>query len=270
MANFQSLDNDEYTDEDRYGVQDVIDEINEPSAPEEKEDEEDLGDLSDVEIRLEEANCLKALLNNSLFEEPLSPIAKRVERRIRAFIHTELKVLLGIKVVKEEVKLFTDNELDVLKALAGKVLSKNPPRSEETPVVVPAKLDPVPVVKKNPSPPPPVKVRKAREPKAKPQDYQSYKAEQESLGFAAAPDSAPQSIKPSKTMEVTLPNGMVVSGLSAQTQVRGTGQGGYPTLSPEQQANFYEQQALTTSPSEGILGVATAAVHRLNALTPEE
>ena len=38
-------------------------------------------DLSEVEKRIEEANCYKVLLNNSLFENGASSIALKVEKR---------------------------------------------------------------------------------------------------------------------------------------------------------------------------------------------
>jgi hypothetical protein len=265
MAQFKNLDDDEYTEEDKWGVQDVINEIEDSPEPE-AEESEDFGDLSEVEIRLEEANCLKALLNNSLFEEPLSPIAKRVERKIRAFIHAELKVLLGINTIKPEVKLFSDDELSVLKALAGKALSKfGPPKEvpsvQTTPnygpgLTVTGTSEPTPTVKKTPSPELPVKVKRTRAPKVK-------------IPAKPVTETAPAKEENVPIKEVTLPNGMVVT-TGVATQVRGTGSGAYPTLSPEQQANFYEQQALTSRPSDGILGLAAAAVDRLNALTPEE
>ncbi len=287
MANFKTLDDDEYTDEDKYGVQDVIDEINEEPAPavelstEEMEEEEDLSDMSEVEIRLEEANCLKALLYNSLFEEPLSPIAKRVERRIRAFIHQELKTLLGIEVVvkPKEAPLFESDELLILKALAKKALSKLPvgtvnsvgsgdgliavgPIATSVIGISPAfphgitgsasspKATQEPLIKKTQAPTSSVKVRRAKPPKAKP-----------------TPAPVQETLFPEK--EVTLPNGMV-SKVSTQRQVKPSGGGGYPTLSPEQQAAYYEQQALTSKPQSGILGIMARAVDQHNSTSNED
>lgn len=270
MARFQSLDErDEYTEADRYGVQEVIDEIDEVVQPEEEyEEEEDFGDLSDVEIRLEEANCYKALLSNSLFEEPLSPIARRVERRIRSFIHTELKTLLGIEVVKVEPKLFSNDELQVLKALAAKVLSKNKELGIQlpAPVIEAPQAASVPQVKKTPSPEIP-KVRKTRRPKLEP-----VLETRSMLSSNLDPVQPKQAVtqNPEATREVTLPNGLTVSGISAATQVRGDGRGGYPAISPGQEAAFYEQQVLTREPDRDILGLAIAAVNKHNASNPEE
>ncbi len=271
MAKFIQYD-DEYTDEDKYGVQGVIDEIEEKPSEilepfSEEEEDADLSDMSEVEIRLEEANCLKALLYNSLFEEPLSPIAKRVERRIRAFIHAELKTLLGINEAPVKLKatppLFEADELTILKALARKAISKlapgtvvSSPEPVAAPVIVEApKAAPEPVVKRMAAPEG-IKVRRAKAPKTKPKTPQQ--------------EPEQQALFPEERKEVTLPNGMVVS-TTVQQQVRPPAHlQGFPTLSADQQASYYEQQALTNKPVSGMLGIMAAAVDKFNSTRGED
>lgn len=121
MSGIMQIDTveDVYLDPYADAVEEAVDELD--------EQEQSLESMSEVEIRLEEANALKALLKNPLFEES-SDITDRVEKRVRNFIKTELKILLGLEVAKTapvQVKsAFSEEEEKVLKALAGRVLSK--------------------------------------------------------------------------------------------------------------------------------------------------
>ena len=117
------------SEEDQY-LENVVDEINDLDKEQET--------MSEVEVRLEEANYLKAILRNSLFADSDSVIAQRVEKRIRDFIKQELKILLGMDVRKETVEVrnsFTEDEEKVLKALASKVLNKGKENSSSEPTV---------------------------------------------------------------------------------------------------------------------------------------
>lgn len=135
--------------EEQDSADSVIDELDEAD-----QEAEEMADLSDVELRLEEANCFKALLNNPLFGEPCSPIAKKVENRVRSFIRTELKSLLGLEApeVKTSYKSpFSQSEETALKMLAARVLAKEEQASAPTPVPQVAVVKPqetAPVVNK--------------------------------------------------------------------------------------------------------------------------
>ncbi len=124
MPKFEELNriNDEELDE-----LEETPEYEESDYEESSEEEEE--DLSDVEIRLEEANCFKALLRESLFKNP-SKIALRVENKIRSYIKDQLRETLGlygkprqVEPVKVELP-FTVEEIARLKALAQRMLEK--------------------------------------------------------------------------------------------------------------------------------------------------
>lgn len=177
------LNTQEQSDQDDYDeyssatspdqIQGIIDYVDQKA-------EEDSG-LSDVEVRLEEANCFKALLRNPLFDPDAGPIARKVEERIRSYIKQELKILLGLDSPKAKapepiLSVFNSEELKALKLLAAKILSK--PVIQDKPKefnITPAKVEPLPTIPqvnvskvKVPvqAPPAPVKP-KGRPPKAK-------------------------------------------------------------------------------------------------------
>lgn len=205
------------------------------------EPEEDLiSDLSDVEIRLEEANCYKALLNNSLFEEPMSPIAEKVEKRIRDFIRHELKVLLGLT-VRESTKVietkspFTSEEEKVLRGLATRVLSREQGQKQD-PIVTPA-------VTNTPAATPTVK--KTTSPEVKPAPLTPTK------------QKTPKTLKgrPPKNKEIEteiVVNGQVyktkLSHTAGQTLPPPTAPKGFPALGRDDYARVHEQNVLTSKP----------------------
>ncbi len=242
---------DQYADSDS-----VIDEID--------EEEDFLAEMSEVEVRLEEANCYKALLNNSLFNDA-SPIAKRVEVKIRDFIKSELKVLLGLQPQQQArqatvVNQFTSEQADALKEIATRLIEKknagpvvptvNPttvapqkveaPRVNTTSVKSPVKI---PQVKVTQSAAPPVKAK----------------------GRPKKPATEPAVIM----KEMAMPNGQVMKVAirpSGQTRAAPGTQGGYPNLTGQNAADqasmMAQHQALNVTPTSGIMGVARLAVER--------
>jgi hypothetical protein len=84
--------------------------------------------MSDVEKRLEIASYYRLLLRENLFDND-SEAGATVLKEVRGFIKDRLQVLLGLKAEKVAVvapaqKLFSDDQLQALKALANKVLKK--------------------------------------------------------------------------------------------------------------------------------------------------
>jgi hypothetical protein len=135
----QALGGDNYSErEDDYSsastedkVREILDAVSDPDEV----SEDSAPDLSDVELRLEEANCYKALLRNPLFDSSAGAIARRVERKIREYIRTELKILLGLetaKVMAPKPSDFSEDEIKALKMLSSRILNK--PIVQEKPV----------------------------------------------------------------------------------------------------------------------------------------
>lgn len=119
-------------------VDDVLDDID--------IEEETQKELSDVELRLEEANRYRALLNQPLFKGVYDQSSIKVEKEVRSFIKEKLRELVGLKVQKEKdpiVSTFSKLEIEALKALAARVLPKQSANS--TPVVNSAKVESVEV-----------------------------------------------------------------------------------------------------------------------------
>lgn len=82
--------------------------------------------LSEVEVKLEKANCYKVLLQDSMFEDYTSATAE-VEAEIRSFIHKRLRILMGIEQEGPVASgTFSKEEVNALKHLASRVISKNP------------------------------------------------------------------------------------------------------------------------------------------------
>lgn len=114
----------EEVQQDQYSNQ--LDEIEEELSEEEALFEE----MSEVEVRLEEANCYKALLNGQLFAQR-TPISKRVEGKIRDYIKQQLRILVGLDVPKVTPGYsntykspFTPEEENRLKTLAQKMIER--------------------------------------------------------------------------------------------------------------------------------------------------
>lgn len=229
---------------DDYYMDSVIDEIENP------EDDSNVVDMTDVEVRLEEANYFKALLQNSLFEEPLSPIAKRVEKRVRNFIQQELKVLLGMEVASQITKTveivkspFTSDEEKVLKALANKAMERFAVKTE--PTVVPAA---------------------SPQPSSQNAATAQVSNKQPVVKRTAAPEKPKQQRGRKKIVEkeVTV-NGEVVKvkmDVTGQTRPSPGTPGYYPPMTPEQMSMRAEQEALQNVPQDGMLGLAYQLANR--------
>lgn len=99
--------------------------------------EESVGELSDVEYRLEKAQCYKALINSQLLTSD-SDAAVEVEYEIQEFVRNQLRRLMGMEgpgIQQPVVLPFTDEQIEALKAIADKLLSRptSPPPAKEAP-----------------------------------------------------------------------------------------------------------------------------------------
>lgn len=84
--------------------------------------------LEDVEQRLEVATLYRLFLKDRIFSES-SVAADTVERRIRNFVKSELKVLLGLQIpadkpTQQQPPQFTEDEVSALRAVAAKISGK--------------------------------------------------------------------------------------------------------------------------------------------------
>ena len=235
--------------EEQDSADSVIDELNEAN-----QEAEEVADLSDVELRLEEANCFKALLINPLFGEPCSPIAKKVENRVRSFIRTELKALLGLEApeVKATYKSpFSQAEETALKMLASKVLEKERPASAPTVTPVPqvATVKPqeaMPVVNKAADPTKvPVVAKPVAQPQAKPKPKGRPKKDYIEVERIVNGNAVKQRIE---KLEQTKPP-------------EGTKR--HPPMTPEQQMAYISTN-MVQAPSVGIVGKAVDIVMNRN------
>jgi hypothetical protein len=218
------------------------------------EDEaQELENMSEVEIRLEEANYFKALLQNPLFSDTDSPIAARVEKRVRGFIQSELRTLLGLEVPKAHVQVksdFNENETKVLKALANKVLNKEKIEQKSEPTVNVATVQPT-VAK------PTVAPRSAIKPAAlKPAVVQTTKKTKTKV---KKEESKADTGKKVKTV-VNTPEGPKEVEINVTQQTKPQNPIGFPTLNFSQMHEVYSQQALTDSSGNGIISAALGAI----------
>lgn len=215
--------------------------------------------MSEVEVRLEEANCYKALLQNSLFEEP-GPIAQKVESKVRDFIRKELKILLGLEHPNATVEtiansVFNSKEIEALKALAAKVLERenkttNIPSVNQTPV---SNVSNVPEVKK-------ATIAAVEQPKPA-----SNQIQQSKKGRPRKGTTKPKIAEVEETeIERVMPDGKVHKiKIRKSEQTKNPGQAGGNTLADLQaiadmQAEQARQQA-ARAPMSGILGIAVHA-----------
>lgn len=90
--------------------------------------------FSEAERRFARAQYYRALLSESIFGDDSSQNATEVVEEIRGFIRSRLAVLLGVRIepVQKAESVFSDEELQVLKAVCSKVLKK-PSLIQETP-----------------------------------------------------------------------------------------------------------------------------------------
>jgi hypothetical protein len=248
MANIRpiDLDGDEEYAESDYSDQE-LEQIIDDTLERVEEDDEDIAKMSDVEIRFEEASYLRALLQNPLFDNADSPIAKRVEKKVRGLIQQELKTLMGFFEKSGPAKhqepvqvksVFSPDEEKVLKALASKILNKE--KATDTPVVnttsAPAPVSPV------------VNAASVR-----PKKYKKVEKEQK---------------KANKKEVKVVEKELMIDGKMKKFKIKDERQTqpppeirGYPTMSAEATAAHYSGLALTTMPSEGIMGVALGVAH---------
>jgi hypothetical protein len=110
--------------ENNYSQNEIIDDIVEDSLQETIV-------LSEAVKRIEQAKLYETFLKHKLFAEGSArpEIIQIVENELKQFILSRLEILLGIKPEKstsnQQVQsIFTDEEINVLKQLAGRVLQK--------------------------------------------------------------------------------------------------------------------------------------------------
>jgi hypothetical protein len=220
-------------------IDDELDDINDTEESD-SDFEEDLIDMPEVDIRLEEANCYKALLRNSLFDEP-GPVAKRVEKKVREFIRQELRAVFGMDMPKPELSesQFTPDELARLKALAQRIIEKE--RGSIEPAVQPAKLEQ--------ATPRTLSVNKVQVTEKLVKKHRKVKEE----------------VKKNKgDITIQLPNGKeVITHAHGQTRPA-AGTSGYipPAASVQQiadQQSMAAQESAMNSPNSGLLGLAVHA-----------
>lgn len=253
-------------------LDEVLDDLEESSA-----DELDLSDMSDVELRLEEANCFKALLNNSLFADTNNPIANKVEQKVRKYIKEELKVLLGlsqtlpITIKEKEVyrSPFSSDEEKVLKGLAAKVLAKE--SKPEIPAVAKAEIKALPetpaIKPTTVAPIRPIPNKAKSEPIKAPHPEEPKKTRGRKK---VAPKVEPKEVKkeePDEMVEITAPNGQVIRVKKPKNtaQVVDTNAPGFkPMPSPEAIANMVQHQAAVNIPLQGLVGKLVNAAHTGN------
>jgi hypothetical protein len=140
---------EEFGEEHAEAANAALDELTAPPAPQVDEDAEDaeIEDLGeDVERRLEVASLFKTLLQGRLFDESTNA-AKFVEKRVKAFVKSELKALIGMgQPMRPTVEAdFSAEEVGALKAVAAKVLNKGAvPAAPAAPVAPQLRSRPIP------------------------------------------------------------------------------------------------------------------------------
>jgi len=134
---YEDEDEDEYEDEDGYEyVDDVVDDY--------VSGDDNNRQFQAVE-RIEQANLYLTLLNHQLFSPGSArpEIISAVENEIKNFILERLEVLLGMAQPKQEaapssiIDLFTDEQLEALKAIADRLISKKPTVTPAAPQIMP-------------------------------------------------------------------------------------------------------------------------------------
>ncbi len=120
-----SFDEAEYADDGESVGANAVDEA--MASFDEATDEEDDALEEDVESRLEAAVYYKTLLRGELFAGASTAAGRIVTKRVRDFVRTELRKLLGLERTEEPqqaAQVFTPDEVQALKVVAGRVLSK--------------------------------------------------------------------------------------------------------------------------------------------------
>lgn len=138
-------------------VDDVVSDLEEEAAPVPTD-----SFYTDIERRFEVANYYKALLNDTLFSEN-TEAAQIVETAVRGFIREQFEVLFNMKEARPAVAElpFTEEEIDVLKSVASKLIKNARLIPSDRP-------KPVPTVRKTEVPPPMVKKAVVQQPAPRP------------------------------------------------------------------------------------------------------
>lgn len=110
--------------------------------------------LSEAVKRIEQAKLYETLLKHSLFgpNSARPEIISTVENEIKQFILSRLEILLGIKPNPEQQKkdnLFSEEEVDALKAIASKLISKDRAVSTTQPTINQVRSGPTPALNIN-------------------------------------------------------------------------------------------------------------------------
>lgn len=131
----------------------TVDDVLADMEEQQTEERETLSEMSEALFRMEQASLYKSLLEHSFFgANSASPhIQQAVESELREFVSGRFKVLLGMTapvVQPAYISPFTDDEIEALKLLAGRITKK------------PEVLTPVPRIPQiNPAPAQQVSVR---------------------------------------------------------------------------------------------------------------
>lgn len=188
----------------------------------------------DVELRLEVASLYRLLLRGDLFADTSnSQAAAMVERHVRAFVKSQLKILLGIgsaqaaAPVAEVKSQFSDDEVTALKAVAAKITGK--------PAILTQPAKAQPSLKKTEVP----KEARVEPRKLAPVDNRAAKP-QPKAGKPEAPKKKPGRV----IKEYVNDRGEVVERMDATPQVQVPGM--IPMPSPQHMAAIQEQQAIAS------------------------
>lgn len=124
-------------DDENQIYEEIVEEIFEEEQMEESQNEI----LSEAEKRIEQANLYQALLKHDLFGpgSARQEIIDSVRKEFKTFILSRLEILLGIKQEQEKAVTvqspFSDDEVNALKAIASRLVKKDPQQTASVPVV---------------------------------------------------------------------------------------------------------------------------------------
>jgi hypothetical protein len=139
--------------------------------------------MQSVDQMIEQINCYRLLLNDSLFSGTLSPVAQVVENEIREFIVERIQILLGKRAPRVEAQ-FSEAEVKALKQIA-KTMEKFQGKQSSAPSPVLNKT----VIASKPAPPAPLRLNKVEGPKAE--------QSQQEVIYSIPASSIPQIVQPS-------------------------------------------------------------------------
>jgi hypothetical protein len=116
--------------------------------------------MGSMDSRIEQINCYRLLMQESLFIGELSEVAETVQNEVREFILERMQVLLGMRQSKVDAQ-FDENEVKALKHLAGLTLKAKGIKVSSSPVLVSPKVQTPPP----PAPKPQLRLRQVEEPR---------------------------------------------------------------------------------------------------------